>query len=136
VILGDTMGELRKFYALATVVLVGRTLLDLGPRQRGSDMIEPAALAKPTLVGPWTQNFAEVINAFRAAHAIYEIDDPAQLAGQVRATLADPAAARATAHRGQDVVRQRKGATARHVEMILARPELTGRHSPPSPARH
>ena len=45
VVLGDTMGELRKFYSVADVVFVGRTLLDLGPRQRGSDMIEPAALA-------------------------------------------------------------------------------------------
>src|SRR5204863_4208246 len=35
VILGDTMGELRKFYALADVVFVGRTLVDLGPRQHG-----------------------------------------------------------------------------------------------------
>ena len=51
VILGDTMGELRKFYSLASVVFVGRTLLDQGQRQRGSDMIEPAALAKPTIVG-------------------------------------------------------------------------------------
>ena len=29
VILGDTMGELRKFYSLATVVFVGRTLVVL-----------------------------------------------------------------------------------------------------------
>ena len=32
VVLGDTMGELRKFYSLAEVVFVGRTLVDLGPR--------------------------------------------------------------------------------------------------------
>src|SRR6185295_12989890 len=46
VILGDTMGELRKFYSLADVVFVGRTVVDLGSRQHGSDMIEPAALGK------------------------------------------------------------------------------------------
>ena len=43
IILGDTIGELRKFYAMADVVFVGRTLVDLGHRQHGSDMIEPAA---------------------------------------------------------------------------------------------
>src|SRR5207244_12814148 len=59
VVLGDTMGELRKFYSLAGVVFVGRTLVDLGPRQHGSDMIEPAALAKPTIVGPFKGTFAE-----------------------------------------------------------------------------
>src|SRR5439155_3933873 len=61
VILGDTMGELRKFYALADLVVVGRTLVDLGSSQHGSDMIEPAALAKPTIVGPYTGNFADAM---------------------------------------------------------------------------
>src|SRR5688500_4513791 len=37
VVLGDTTGELTKFYSLADVVFVGRTLVDLGPRQRGSN---------------------------------------------------------------------------------------------------
>ena len=32
IVLGDTMGELRKFYRFADVVFVGRTLVDLGPR--------------------------------------------------------------------------------------------------------
>ena len=58
------MGELRKFYSLATVVFVGRSLVDLGPRQHGSDMIEPAAMAKPVIVGPWTHNFSEAMARF------------------------------------------------------------------------
>ncbi|MFH1719247.1 MAG: 3-deoxy-D-manno-octulosonic acid transferase, partial [Planctomycetota bacterium] len=40
VILGDTMGDLRKFYCLASVIFVGRSLVPMG----GSDMIEAAAL--------------------------------------------------------------------------------------------
>ena len=67
VILGDTMGELRKFYSLADVIFVGRTLVDLGEKQHGSDMIEPAALAKPVIVGPFTGNFADVMLKFRNA---------------------------------------------------------------------
>ena len=77
VILGDTMGELRKFYSLADVVFVGRSLVDLGPRQHGSDMIEPAALAKPVIVGPFTANFAEAVRKFRDADAIMEVADGA-----------------------------------------------------------
>lgn len=128
VILGDTMGELRKFYALATVVLVGRTLVDLGHRQRGSDMIEPAALAKPTIVGPWTHNFAEVMNAFRSANAIYEIPHGSTLHTSVAEILRDPDLSATKARRGQGVVRQGKGATAHHVQMILARPEFGHNH--------
>jgi 3-deoxy-D-manno-octulosonic-acid transferase len=125
VILGDTMGELRKFFSLADVVLVGRTLVDLGPRQHGSDMIEPAALAKPVIVGPFTGNFAEPMNAFRAANAIEEIQDPNQLAPAVERLLTDRSAAAAMGRRAQEVVRTNQGATQRHVDLILE--QLNGR---------
>src|SRR5207237_2238449 len=62
VVLVDAMGVLRDFYSIADVVFVGRTLVDLGPRQHGSDMIEPAALGRPVIVGRFTGNFAEAMN--------------------------------------------------------------------------
>ena len=95
VILGDTMGELRKFYSLADIVFVGRSLVDLGPRQHGSDMIEPAALAKPILVGPWTGNFAEAMRKFREAEAVMEVADGAALAQAIRVLLSTSAEATA-----------------------------------------
>jgi 3-deoxy-D-manno-octulosonic-acid transferase len=119
VVLGDTMGELRKFYSLADVVLVGRTLVDLGPRQHGSDMIEPAALARPVVVGRWTHNFAEPMNALIAADAINVVQGGAQLADALGALLNDPAGAAAMGRRAQDVVRRGQGATARHIELIV-----------------
>jgi 3-deoxy-D-manno-octulosonic-acid transferase len=119
VILGDTMGELRKFFSLADVVLVGRTLVDLGPRQHGSDMIEPAALAKPVVVGPFTGNFAEVMNAFRAANAMVEVRNLDTLIEVTAGIIADPESAAAMGRRAQDVVRREQGATDRHVEVIL-----------------
>src|SRR5688500_12380873 len=73
VVLIDAMGVLRDFYSIADVVLVGRSLVDLGPRQHGSDMIEPAALGKATIVGPYTSNFADAMIKFRAAQAVYEV---------------------------------------------------------------
>jgi 3-deoxy-D-manno-octulosonic-acid transferase len=125
VILGDTMGELRKFYSLADVVFVGRTLLDLGPRQHGSDMIEPAALAKPTIVGRYTGNFAEVMNQFRAKDAMREISTPQELEAVVHTLLTEKAAAQAMGRRAQGVVRGAQGATARHVALILQQVEIT-----------
>lgn len=119
VILGDTMGELRKFYSLAEIVFVGRTLLDLGSRQHGSDMIEPAALAKPTFVGPFTGNFAEVMNRFRSANAMREVATADELKKGLLDALADPAAAKAMGLRAQEVVGQSQGATERHMSVIL-----------------
>jgi 3-deoxy-D-manno-octulosonic-acid transferase len=119
VILGDTMGELRTFYSLATVVFVGRSLVDLGSRQHGSDMIEPAALAKPIIVGPFTGNFAGPVRKLRQAEAILEADDGPSLGESVRVLLHTPAEAIAMGKRAQEVVRREQGATARHVEAIL-----------------
>ncbi|HMO27470.1 MAG TPA: glycosyltransferase N-terminal domain-containing protein, partial [Tepidisphaeraceae bacterium] len=118
VVLGDTMGELRKFYSLADVVFVGRSLVDLGPQQHGSDMIEPAALGKPVVVGPHTHNFAEAMLAFRRADAILEADDAEVLEQSIRVLLHTPAEAAAMAQRAQRVVLQQQGATDRHVMLI------------------
>jgi 3-deoxy-D-manno-octulosonic-acid transferase len=113
------MGELRKFYSLADVVFVGRTLVDLGPRQHGSDMIEPAALGKAVIVGPFTHNFTEAVRSFKAGQAIVEVPDEATLSATVSALVRNPDEAQALGRRAQEVVLAQQGATARHAEIIL-----------------
>jgi 3-deoxy-D-manno-octulosonic-acid transferase len=112
VILGDTMGELRKFYSLATCIFVGRSLVPMG----GSDMIEAAAMGKPTAFGPHTFNFpqAEAL----AAHGCARVADAAALAAQLDEWLSDPAAAAAAGRAARQYVRSQQGATRRNVEMI------------------
>jgi len=119
VILGDTMGELRKFYSLAGVVFVGRTLVDLGPRQHGSDMIEPAALGKAVIVGPYTGNFDHAMRALKAKDAVVEIPDASTLAENVKTLISTPDHAKAMGRRAQEVVKSEQGATQRHVRVIL-----------------
>ena len=119
VILGDTMGELRKFYRLADVVFVGRSLVNLGSRQWGSDMIEPAALAKPVAIGPWTQNFAEAVRSFKAGNAMVEVTDVGALVETISGWLSNASAAKELGKRAQEVVRSNQGATAKHVELML-----------------
>jgi 3-deoxy-D-manno-octulosonic-acid transferase len=119
IILGDTIGELRKFYALSTVVFVGRTLVDLGHRQHGSDMIEPAALAKPVVVGPFTANFAEAINCFEQANAMKIVQNPQDLESTIATLLSDSPAAKEMGIRAREVVKNQQGATARHATIIL-----------------
>jgi len=119
VVLGDTMGELRKFYSIADVVFVGRSLVDLGQRQRGSDMIEPAALAKPVIVGKWTDNFADAMRQLKRAEGVIEIEGEADLPGAVSRVLNYPSESRVLGENARDVVKSQQGATARHVDVIL-----------------
>jgi 3-deoxy-D-manno-octulosonic-acid transferase len=119
VILIDTIGELRKAYALAEVVFVGRSLVDLGPRQHGSDMIEPAALAKPVVVGPFTGNFDQAVRAFVAADAMRVVLDAAGLEAMLATWLREPTEAQSLSLRAQDVVRRSQGATERVIDWIV-----------------
>jgi len=112
IILGDTMGELRKFYALATCVFVGRSLVPMG----GSDMIEAAALGKPTAFGPHTFNFPQADDL--AENGCARVAGPDELVDKLDTWLADPQAAQQAGDRAQEYVVSRQGATRRNVEMI------------------
>jgi 3-deoxy-D-manno-octulosonic-acid transferase len=114
VILGDTMGELRKFYALAGAVFVGRSLVPMG----GSDPMEVAALSKPIIVGPHTDNFAAPVAAFVAADAIGTVNNAAELATAVSGLIADPPDAQAQGMRARQVVIDHQGATNRTAKRL------------------
>ena len=86
VILGDTMGELRKFYSLSDVVMVGRSMVPMG----GSDPMEVAALGKPIIVGPHTENFADPVARLREADALTTADSIEDLSRKLCKILADP----------------------------------------------
>ncbi len=111
----DTIGELQNAYALADVVVVGRTFGALG----GSDPIESIALGKATIVGPRFTNFQHVVGLFRERDAIV-MCEPGDLGRVLRELLGDPARRAAMAERGAACIRSQQGATGRHAEMILA----------------
>jgi 3-deoxy-D-manno-octulosonic-acid transferase len=113
------MGELRKFYSISNVVFVGRSLVDLGSRQHGSDMIEPAALAKPVIAGPFTANFDHAVRVLKAVNGLIEVHDQQHLIDSIKCLLASRDEAIKMGRAAQAVVRSEQGATQRHVELIL-----------------
>ena len=114
VILGDTMGELTKFYSLARVAFVGRSLVPLG----GSDMMEPAGLGKPTVFGPYTFNFVEPVKALLKAEAAYQINSASELMPILQELLNDSSKARKIGRKAQQVILEHKGAVERHMKLI------------------
>lgn len=114
VILGDTMGDLRKFYSLAEVILVGRSLVPMG----GSDMMEAAALGKCTLFGPHTFNFRQTVKALLEGRGAIEVADGDELLAALRKCLSEPGYAATVAQAGQAIIRENQGATARTMEVL------------------
>jgi len=112
VVLGDTMGELRLFYALADFVFVGRSLVPAG----GSDMIEAAALGRATCFGPYTFNFPQA--QALAKQGCVRVANLDGLIEQLRNWLANPDQAAAAGAQAQQYVQSKQGATRRNVELI------------------
>lgn len=67
----DTMGELVGFFGAADIAFVGGSLCDVG----GHNVLEAAAMALPSIVGPHTFNFADVTRRLVDAGAVLQVAD-------------------------------------------------------------
>jgi len=114
VILGDTMGDLRKFYSLATIIFVGRSLVPMG----GSDMMEAAALGKCTMFGPHAFNFKQAVEALLAGEGAIMVKDGDELQETMERCLLEPGFAQKIANNGREVIRKNQGATKKTIEQI------------------
>ena len=113
VLLADTTGELRGFYAAADIVFVGKSLTQTG----GQNPIEPAVDARPVLVGPHMENFPAISGDFDAARAWYRAPDADALKRQLTQCLEQPGEAADTGRRAAELVAAHAGA----ITQMLAR---------------
>ncbi len=112
--LGDSMGEMAAYYAVADLALIGGSLLPFG----GQNLIEAAACGCPVLVGPHTFNFAQAAAdavACRAACRVENIDAAVTVAGEL---LGNSAALRAMRDAAIAFSQAHRGATERIMALI------------------
>jgi 3-deoxy-D-manno-octulosonic-acid transferase len=114
IILGDTMGDLRKFYSLAEIIFVGRSLVPMG----GSDMVEAAALGKCTVFGPHAFNFKQTVDALLADSGAIMVKDQEELLQTIQQCLTDSDFAQSIANKGREVIRKNQGATKNTIDQI------------------
>ena len=114
IILGDTMGDLRKFYSLATIIFVGRSLVSMG----GSDMAEAAALGKCTIFGPHAFNFKQTVDVLLKDNGAIMVKDRQELLQTMQQCLSEPDFAQSIAKNGQEVIRKNQGATQKSIDQI------------------
>ncbi len=114
ILLVDTTGELRGYYAAATVVFVGKSLTQTG----GQNVIEPAVERQAILTGPHLENFPEIAAEFDAARALLRVASARELAESVGRLLDDPAERAALGARAAALVAEKRGALARSVTAL------------------
>jgi 3-deoxy-D-manno-octulosonic-acid transferase len=114
VLLVDSVGELLAFYAAGDAAFVGGSLIPVG----GHNLLEPAALARPTIAGPHTFNAPEAAQLLELAEALIRVSDADSLAQALAAVMLDPAVAKARGLRAQHAVNANRGATARAMALL------------------
>ena len=116
VLLGDTMGELLRFYGACDVAFVGGSLVPVG----GHNMIEPAAWGVPVVCGPHLHNFATVAQLLRESGGMCVVEDARQLAGQVADWIGDDVARDAAGAHGHAVAQENSGALQKLLDEVEA----------------
>jgi 3-deoxy-D-manno-octulosonic-acid transferase len=115
VLLGDSLGELFAYYEACDVAFVGGSLAPLG----GQNLIEPASVGRPVLVGPHTFNFEEATQRAITAGAALRVADAAQLMREAL-TLLNDASRRACMGKAGLAYAARHGGAAQRVARLIA----------------
>ncbi len=116
VYIADTLGELPALIRHAELVFTGGSLVPVG----GHNVLEPAQLGTPQVVGPHTQHFHEEVAALKAAGGLLEVGDQNALEKVFRDALEKTPAHAAAAQKALALMRKSEDIAATYVTRIEA----------------
>ncbi len=109
VLLGDSLGEMARYYAASQVAIVGGSFAPWG----GQNFIEACALGVPVLVGPHTRNFEQAVVDAMDEGAALRLPDADAALRQAIGLLAEPQRMARMGEAGIHWVEKHTGAVAR-----------------------
>jgi 3-deoxy-D-manno-octulosonic-acid transferase len=110
------MGVMMRYFAACNLAFVAGSLVPVG----GHNVLEPAALSKPVVVGPYTFNFEEITRTMIDAGAARRVASAEELGVTVLELLRDPAE-RARMGAAARMVCARERGAARRTMVLLGR---------------
>ena len=116
VFLLDTIGELLYFYALSDICFVGGSLVKHG----GQNILEPISLGKPTIFGPFMDNFSDIAEIVHAEKAGIQVRDTEELTSKLILLINDKDEREKLQKNCAKVFREQTGATENNVKLIIS----------------
>jgi len=110
----DTTGELQRWYAIATVVFIGKSLTAQG----GQNPVEPILAGKPVVFGPHMENFATLAKTLVSNNAAMQIDDTHSLERAFAELLGDTESRQRLVKNAHAALNEHKGGTARTARLV------------------
>lgn len=114
--LADTLGELQAWYKGAEAAFVGGSLISRG----GHNMLEPARHACPTIVGPHTENFGDIMPEMLAQNAIAIGQNANAVALFLKHAASDNAPHRAMGERARKMAEESDNVLQRYEEILFS----------------
>ena len=125
----DAMGVMLRYYAASDVAFVGGSLVPVG----GHNVLEPAALSRPVLVGPHTFNFDEITSALIDMGGAQRVASTQELGAAVLELFGDPVELARMGAAAHAVCARERGAVRRTMVLlgrIFARTRFAGAAPP------
>jgi 3-deoxy-D-manno-octulosonic-acid transferase len=113
-VLLETTGELQRWYGIATVVFIGKSLIAYG----GQNPVEPIFAGKPVVFGLHMENFAILAKALVSKKGAIQIHDVSSLEQAIGELLRDTEARQQLVRNAHEVLSAHRGATARAATLI------------------
>lgn len=110
----DSTGELQNWYAAATVVFMGKSLVARG----GQNPVEAIAAGKPVLFGPHMENFAALARSLVGHGGAIQVGSADELKRAIVDLLREPNAREKLTQNAQRVLEKHRGATALTAKLI------------------
>jgi tetraacyldisaccharide 4'-kinase len=117
----DTIGELGRIYAVGDVVYVGGSFSNTG----GHNVLEPAAHAKPILVGPSMQNFKDSYALLSKVKACKMVGTNAELTSEMLDIINNDARREQMGAASLQVIKENRGADVRSIHYLQELLKLT-----------
>lgn len=124
VLIVDTIGDLKRYYAMSDVAYVGGSLEFRGSNKGGHNLMEPAILGIAPVFGPYNFSFRETVRALLDGNAGLQVGDGEELFRALRHFLDNPGTAAAMGARARQVILGNRGAT--DLNFALIEPYISG----------
>jgi 3-deoxy-D-manno-octulosonic-acid transferase len=113
-VLLDTTGELQRWYPIATIVFIGKSLTAHG----GQNPVEPILAGKPVVFGPHMENFAPLAKGLLLKKGAIQVGDIDSFERAIAELLRDNAARERLVQNAREVLSKHEGATARTAALV------------------
>ncbi len=121
VYIADTLGEMQAWYKHAIACFVGGSLIERG----GHNILEPARLGCPVVVGPHTANFVDIVDSFSKHDALVIAQQVDQVVQFLHDAIVNPKALEPMIQRARMQAEQSEGVLSIYLEALMGAPEIS-----------